>query len=245
MNVQAADATAQSTAQSTATAALGTNLQAFGVNISARFGAVASSIASVQAATSQAVAAAAAAAASAGCIEMGPYVEYDAGNGVCRRLNYTCDRYEADHYEHTPPTRTSDRVCRPKTVCNSTQYAIGAGSGIENSVCASVTNCTASDLVTSVEATATTDAECSALPGLTQTNAAASCLEIKNAGEAPSGYYWIRFGSAVHQTYCHMTHEGACAPSLSSSLLSLSSLVLLLLSAGVDKYADADADPMW
>jgi hypothetical protein len=177
MGVQATDLEAQSSA----TAALAVNLQGFatdlqglGVNMSARFGAVANSIAAAQA--------------SRGCVEMGPYAEYDAGNGVCRRLNYTCDTYETDHYEYTPPTRTSDRVCRPKTRCNATEYTRRAGSAIENSVC---------------------------VPGLGSTRAvpAASCLAIKEAtgtaiNSAPTGWYWIRFGSAVHQTFCHMTHEG-------------------------------------
>ena len=204
MAVQATDAQAQSSAQSSATAALGANLQAFAVNMSVQFGAVA----------------AATAAGSDGCISTGPYVEFDAGNGVCRRLNYTCDLYAAEHYEHTPPTRTSDRVCRPRTICSATQFMTWAGSAIENSACTAVTNCTATGQLVSVEATATTDAVCIRVPG-TQTNPGASCLAIKQAApSSASGYFWIRFGSAVHQTYCHMTHEGA--PHVQSSLLVLS-----------------------
>jgi hypothetical protein len=173
------------------------NLQAFEANTSARFSAMANSIATVQAAAS---------AAAQACV---PYVEYDAGNNVCRRLNYTCDRYEAAHYEYAPPTRTSDRVCRPKRVCTAAEFMSRAGSDIEDAACSAVTNCTARGLYASVQATATSDAVCIRIPGLVPDTALRSCQAIKLAApSAPSGLYWIRFGSSVHRTFCHMSHEG-------------------------------------
>ena len=47
-------------------------------------------------------------------------IEWVDGNGVCQLVNYTCDQFRVpgagELYEAARPTRTSDRICRPKTV---------------------------------------------------------------------------------------------------------------------------------
>ena len=59
------------------------------------------------------------------------------------------------------------------------------------------------------EATATADAECINLPGLTQESAMPEgCRALLQVSSATSGFYWVRFGSVRHEVYCDMTTDG-------------------------------------
>jgi hypothetical protein len=136
-----------------------------------------------------------------------PGLEFDAGNGVCQYLNYTCDTYP-EHYQRSRETRTSDRTCAPKTRCNSSAWEVTPGSGFTDRICRAVTNCTARELFTAVEATRTSDASCIRMPGLTEGSPVASCRALLDVEGAESGYYYVSFGSRVLQTWCDMETDG-------------------------------------
>ena len=205
---QAAATTALETRVATMQQSMTTSVTALTAQISAAASQQEAVAAQMSTAASQQVAAATATA-NLACV---PGLEYAARNGVCRYLNLTCDTYSVEHYTRARPTRTSDRMCAPRTQCNSTAWEVHPGSSSQpndDRVCRAITNCTALDLYHSAEATRTSDAVCINMPGLSQDAAAASCLVIKQAAtSAPNGFYWIVFGSARHQVYCEMELHG-------------------------------------
>ena len=120
-----------------------------------------------------------------------PYVEFTNEAGACVQLNRTCDTYRVPHYERARPTRTSDRQCTPKTLCNSAQYQSVRGSTYEDGMCAAVTNCSATGQVTVTPATAASDAICVRRVGLTRETALAEgCKELLDVSgfDTPSGF---------------------------------------------------------
>jgi len=76
--------------------------------------------------------------------------------------------------------------------------------------CRPVTNCSTTALpYTATPATATSDAVCIAVPGLTRgaVIGAGGCSVLRPL-RVPSGYYWIMVQGTPRQLYCDMTHDG-------------------------------------
>jgi hypothetical protein len=146
-----------------------------------------------------------------------PYVEYEAANGACIQLNRTCDAYAADihgaHYERARPTRTSDRVCALVTVCNPNQWELTRSDAFTDRVCRPVTNCSTNTngaTFTATAATATSDATCIRMPGMSQSSPiqAGGCRTLLSVPGAASGFYWVLSAGSARQVYCDMDHAG-------------------------------------
>ena len=77
-------------------------------------------------------------------------------------------------------------------------------------VCRAVTNCSATARPhTETPATATSDAICVNLPGLTRSSPIrGACTALRSVRDSPSGFYWLEIGGQIRQTYCDMTYDG-------------------------------------
>lgn len=144
-----------------------------------------------------------------------PYVEYTASNGACVQLNRTCEAYNtANLYESARPTRTSDRVCAPVTMCNADQWEFAGFNAFNDRVCRPVTNCsinTNGNTYTAAPATATSDATCILMPGMSADSpipGRAGCRGLVGVPGVVSGFFWVSSAGSIRQVYCDMEHLG-------------------------------------